>query len=171
MVAGIPLTATAIKLNDPVFLSLMTWPFKDEFVFRLLRDDVPQRIKYGYCRMWAYLDPQSTIVGFGTLDICDECSQFTDGKPHTYIPLLAVHPDMQGRGHGKSIVNHLVGEAACVVAGINIDIHHAVFLDVYEDSAQAIGLYTRCEFFKLNGPFVDSVNGKNFLVMAKRVTA
>jgi ribosomal protein S18 acetylase RimI-like enzyme len=166
----VPLTAIDVKLNDPVFNAMTTWPFKDEFVSRLLVDDIPQRVKYGSGKIWAYGDPQSTLVGFGTLDICTDCSAFTDAQPHTYIPLLAVHPDMQGRGHGKSIVTHLVNEAACVVAGSPGRLHHALFLDVYEESIPAIRLYIGCNFVTLNGPLVDEVNGKTFFVMAKRVT-
>jgi ribosomal protein S18 acetylase RimI-like enzyme len=167
---SIPLTTIDVKLNDPVFNAITTWPFKDEFVLRLLLNDIPQRIKYGSCKFWAYRDPQSTIVGFGTLDICNDCSAFADSKRHTYIPLLAVHPDTQGRGHGKSIVNHLIQEAACQVAR-SPELHHAVFLDVYQESAPAIGLYTACKFEPLDGPLVDDVNGKRFFVMAKRVTS
>lgn len=118
--------------------------------------------------MWAYKDPQQNIVGFGTLDFCDECSQFTEGKPHAYIPLLAVHPDMLGRGYGKSILNHLVEEAEYMVAEEK-ELHHAVFLDVYEFSTVAMSLYARCGFVRLNGPIVDPENGANFFVMAKRV--
>src|SRR4051812_20925146 len=130
MSTAIPLTTIDVKLNDPVFNAIKTWPFKDDFVFRLLVDDIPQRIKYGSCQFWAYRDPHSTIVGFGTLAISTDCSEFADSKPHTYIPLLAVHPDMQGRGHGKAIVNHLIREASCAVARAPAWLHHALFLDV-----------------------------------------
>jgi ribosomal protein S18 acetylase RimI-like enzyme len=166
----VSLTAIDVKLSDPVFNAMRMWPFKDEFVSRLLIDDIPQRVKYGSCKIWAYRDPQSTLVGFGTLDICTDCSEFTDSQPHTYIPLLAVHPEMQGRGHGKSIVHHLVEEAACIVASSPDRLHHAIFLDVYEESIPAIRLYAGCNFVTLNGPLVDDVNGKTFFVMAKRVT-
>jgi ribosomal protein S18 acetylase RimI-like enzyme len=167
---AIPLTTIDVKLNDPVFDAIKTWPFTDEFVFRLLVDDIPQRIKYGSCQFWAYRDPRSTIVGFGTLAISTDCSEFADSKPHAYIPLLAVHPGMQGQGHGKSIVNHLVREAARAVARAPTWLHHALFLDVYEESTPAIRLYASCQFVTLNGPIVDNINGRKFFVMAKRVT-
>ncbi len=166
---AIPLTPIVVNLNDSIFNEIVTWKFEDEFVSRILLNDIPQRLKYASCQMWAYADPERNLVGFGTLDVCKDCSEFSDDQLHTYIPLLAVDSSQQGRGHGKLIVNHLVKQAACVVAG-NKTLHHAVFLDVYENSTAAIGLYTKCGFTKLDGPFVDSDNDKTFLIMAQRVT-
>jgi len=166
---AIPLDPIAVIPHDPIFNALTTWPFKDEFVSRILINDIPIRAKFGLAQVWVYRDPQQNIVGFGTLDFCKECSQFTDGKPHGYIPLLAVHPEKLGRGHGKSILNHLVEEAACMVVR-ETELHHSVFLDVYESSTVAIRLYSRCGFVTLNGPILDPANGENFFVMAKRVS-
>ncbi len=166
----VPLTPIPAQPNDPVFRAIAAWSFEDEFVSRMLASDIPQRAKYGNAQILAYLDPQRNIVGFGTLDVCDDCSMYTGGRLHTYIPLLAVNPDARGRGHGRSIVNHLVHEAARKVAETSA-LHDALFLDVYERSSAAIGLYAKCHFVTLNGPVVDPVNGEPFLVMARRVSA
>jgi len=103
---------------------------------------------------------------------CDEYQQFTDGKLHFYIPLLAVHPSRRGQGHGRAIVEHLVDEAANYFpAELNAFFHDAIFLDVYEESTGAVTLYRKCGFATLGpGPLVDPANGKNFYVMARRFT-
>jgi ribosomal protein S18 acetylase RimI-like enzyme len=50
-------------------------------------------------------------------------------------------------------------------------LHHAVFLDVYEKSVAAIGLYNKCGFQTLgNSSFVDPVNNEPYRVMARRVS-
>ncbi len=169
MIVDGPLSAIPILPASPVFDAIAAWPFEDDFVARLLADDIPLRVTFGSGQIWAYLDPQRTVVGFGTLDVCLDCSQYTDGKPHAYTPLLAVHPAMQGRGYGRSILNHLIGESACKVTDIG-DLHPALFLDAYERSVAAIGLYRRCGFVTLNGPAVDPANGETVVVMAKRVS-
>ena len=166
--AVVALSPIPVQLNSPLFHALAAWPFDDEFVSRMLATDIPQRVKYGNAQVWAYLDPQRDIVGFGTLDICDDCSQYADGKLHTYVPLLAVNPALRGCGHGRSILTHLVERAACKVAEIDV-LHPALFLDVYEHSTAALGLYTKSHFVTLNGPIIDPANGKPFLIMAKRV--
>jgi ribosomal protein S18 acetylase RimI-like enzyme len=170
--AKIPLVPISIELNGPIFNAIASWSFEDEFVCRILTEDIPQRMKYQDGRIWAYRDPENTVVGFGTLSVCNDYREFTGGKYHMYIPLLAVHPDKRGLGHGKTIVDHLVGEAACLVASVRAGImHSAVFLDVYEDSAAAIGLYKSRGFQQLGGTaFVDPLNDKGFYVMAKRVS-
>lgn len=169
--ANIPLVPVPIDPGDPIFDALTRWPFEDEFVSRILRDDIPQRAKYQDGRVWIYTDPASEIVGFGTLSVCADYAALTDGKPHAYIPLLAVHPDKRGLGHGRSIVEHLVGEAAYIVQADPETLHHAVFLDVYEESVAAFGLYLKCGFQALgNRLWVDDLNAKRYRVMAKRVT-
>jgi ribosomal protein S18 acetylase RimI-like enzyme len=111
------------------------------------------------------------VVGFGALSVCDEYRELTGGKFHTYIPLLAVHRERRGLGHGKAIVEHLVREAACLAAVVPPDaMHDAVFLDVYEESAAAFGLHEACGFQALgSSAFIDPLNGKGYYVMARRV--
>lgn len=171
--AGIPLTPFPVDINGPLFQAISKWRLEksEEFVSRILTDDIPQRIKYEQARIWAYRDPDKNIVGFGTLSLCNDLHEFTEGTPlHTYIPLLAVHPDQRGFGHGRTILEHLVGEAAALAAERSDDVSHFVFLDVYEDSKDAIGLYHKCGFQRLgSGPLMDPANGEAFWVMAKRI--
>lgn len=170
--AKIPLTPSLVDIASPLFAAIAQWGFEDEFVGRILTDDIPQRAKYQNCAIWVYLDSDKTIVAFGTLSVCDDYATLTDGKLHTYIPLLAVHPDQRGRGHGRSVVDHLVGEAACIVKAMPEILHPAAFLDVYEESVAAFNLYQKCGFQALgNSPFVDPLNGKKYRVMAKRVSS
>lgn len=100
--AGTQLVAKPIPLNGPIFNAILKWPFAEEFVARVLAEDIPQRVQYQFAKIWAYVDPEKNIVGFGTLSICADYGQFTGGKFHTYIPLLAVHPEKRGRGYGKT---------------------------------------------------------------------
>jgi ribosomal protein S18 acetylase RimI-like enzyme len=162
------LSAIVVKPNDPVYQAISGWSFKDEFVHRILTDDIPRRVNFGNAQIYAYADSQKNVAGFDVLDVCADCSQFTGGQLHAYIPLLGVNPKMQGQGFGTLIVDHLVETAAGVVAASG-QMHPAVFLDVYEESVPAIGLYAKCRFVTLNGPVVDPMNGKRFFVMAKRV--
>src|SRR3954470_12697364 len=92
----IPLVAIPIQLNSPLFVQeICQWPFADSFVSRLLRDDVPQRVKFGKGRIWAYRNPENEIVGFGTIDVCLDYGDMTGNKPHPHIPLLAVNPSKE----------------------------------------------------------------------------
>src|SRR5690349_850202 len=91
----IPLSPAPIGLRSPEFAAISGWPYADPFVSRLLAGDIPQRVLYGNCRVWVYRDPQSQMVGFGTLDVCDDYQEYTGGRPHTYIPLLAVNPTIR----------------------------------------------------------------------------
>ncbi len=59
----IPLTSVLIGLNSREFEAISGWPFADPFVARLLRDDIPQRVQYGNCRIWTYRDPDGRLVG------------------------------------------------------------------------------------------------------------
>jgi ribosomal protein S18 acetylase RimI-like enzyme len=54
---------------------------------------------------------------------------------------------MEGRGHGKWIVRHLIGEAAILASGPG-GCHGILFLDVYTDNIRAITLYEKCGFIK-----------------------
>lgn len=168
--ASTSLVPIVVDPNGAIFEAISAWQFEEEFVHRILTEDVPQRVKYENAAIWAYRDQDKNIVGFGVLSICADYAQFTGQKHHLYIPLLAVHPDRRGLGHGKAIVKHLVDMAACFVQESPGALHNAVFLDVYEDSVNAYNLYLKCDFVSLGDRiFVDPLNGKKYRVMAKRV--
>lgn len=163
------LTPVLIGLGSDEFRAISGWPFVDPFVVRLLENDIPQRVQFGNCRIWVYRDPQGRLVGFGTLDVCGDCRQFTAGENHSYIPLLAVNPTIKSQGYGTSIVRHLVDEAALLaLQGL---CHHVLFLDVYTSSVKAIGVYTTCGFHSITPqPIPDpQEGGKTYIVMAKSV--
>jgi GNAT superfamily N-acetyltransferase len=144
----IPLTPVLIGLESPEFEAIAGWPFADPFVARLLREDIPQRIQFGNCRIWLYRDPQERLVGFGTLDVCGEWREFTGNQDHPYIPLLAVNPTIKSQGYGTGIVRHLVDEAALLaLQGV---CHDVLFLDVYTSSVKAIRVYTACGFAEVS---------------------
>jgi ribosomal protein S18 acetylase RimI-like enzyme len=137
---------------------------------------------YGWCSIWVYRDPHGNIIGFGTLDLSKEYDQFTSGNSHVYIPLLAVNPAFQRRGHGRSIVQHLFAEAVLIAqscAGFPQPLvwgplSDFVFLDVYTANQPAVHLYTTCGFVKLNptAPFLDPhENNEPYIVMAKKIVA
>jgi GNAT superfamily N-acetyltransferase len=165
----IPLTAVPIGLQSSEFEAISGWPFADPFVTRLLRDDIPQRVQFGNCRIWIYRDPNRSLVGFGTLDVCDECRDFTGGRAHPYIPLLARNPTMKRQGYGTSIVRHLIDEAALLA--LQDSCHDVLFLDVYTSSPEAIRVYTKCGFTPVTEqPIPDpQEGGKTYIVMARRV--
>jgi len=160
-----------VSLNNPLFGNICTWPFADAYVSRLLRDDIPQRIKYGHGRVIAFQEPtQGTIVGFGTIDICDDYKALAEHLPHPYIPLLAVHPAHEGNGYGKAIVNQLVAYATVAAARQQpIPCHPVLFLDVYEDNAAARHLYEKHGQFTYAHPHpvLDTAEGKTFMVMSR----
>jgi GNAT superfamily N-acetyltransferase len=140
----IPLTAVLIELDSPEFAAISDWPFADAFVGRLLQNDIPQRVVFGNCGIWTYRDPDARLVGFGTLDICGDCREYTHGKLHPYIPLLAVNPTIRSLGYGTSIVRHLIDQAALLaLRGL---CHDVLFLDVYTTNNKAIRVYTECGF-------------------------
>ena len=123
--------------------------------------------------MWAYRDPENFPHRIWDAQFMLDYHAFSDDMDHTYIPLLAVHPENGGMGHGTSIVTHLVETAACYIdacSKIPNKISDFVFLDVYEESAGAIRTYQKCGFVFLgNCTYSDPINNKSFYVMAKRV--
>ncbi|HZV06887.1 MAG TPA: GNAT family N-acetyltransferase [Gemmataceae bacterium] len=172
-----PMSLTPIRTvpESPEFQSLLTWPFPEHpfhigQVKRVLQNDIPQRSAYGWCLIWLYRDDNGDIVGFGTLDLCEDYARFTGDKPHPYIPVLAVHPNFQNRGHGRRIVEHLVAHAAVSVRKMP-HVSTLLFLDVYK-SNPAISLYEKCGFEVLNpdSPIPDpSENNEPYFIMAKNV--
>lgn len=166
----IPLTAALIELDSEEFLAISSWPFADTFVRRLLQEDIPQRVQFGNCGIWTFRDPDGSLVGFGTLDLCLDCREFTNGKLHPYIPLLAINPTIKSRGYGTSIVRHLIDEAALVaLPGV---CHGVLFLDVYTTSEKAIQVYKDCGFISITPESIPDPreNGKTYIIMAKRVS-
>ena len=99
MVAGqsIPLNAVRTDPNQTEYKALLDWPFSAQpFYVRQVREllqyDIPHRVTYSFGLVWIYRNPAGDAIGFGVLDVCEEYQQFTSGKNHCYIPLLAVHP-------------------------------------------------------------------------------
>ncbi len=167
----IPLTPDPVTLGSPEARTLADWPYPDLFVTRLLRDDIPQRVQFGDCRVWVYRDPAGQLVGFGSLDVCTDYADQSEGRPHPYIPLLAVNPTIKSLGYGTTIVRHLIDEAT-VLASRAGGCHDVLFLDVYTTSEKAIAVYAACGFESITpAPLPDAQDpGKLYLVMAKRLT-
>ncbi len=165
----IPLLPVLITIGSPEYGTISSWPFVNSFVARLLRDDLPERVRSNQTRIWVYCDPDDQLVGFGTLDVCQDYREYTQGSPHPYVPLLAVNPAFERRGHGTSIVQHLIGESAVLIrrAGCARD----VYLDVYQKSVDAIKLYEKSGFVKIiDKAFPDPLErGLSYFVMARQV--
>ena len=75
----IPLTPILIELDSPEFVEIRGWRFDDAYVGRRPQDDIPWRIRRGTCRIWIDRDPGGQLVGFGTIDVCNEFGDFTGG--------------------------------------------------------------------------------------------
>lgn len=166
----VPLTLLSIDLDSPEFAAIMGWPFADPFVIRLLQSDIPQRMLFNHCAVWVYRDPDGNLVGFGTLDLCGDCSEFTSGQLHPYIPLLAINPTIKSLGYGTSIVRHLIDEAALLA--LRTHCHDVLFLDVYTTNAKAIGVYQQAGFVTISPqPISDpEEGGETYVIMARRVS-
>lgn len=166
----IPLTPISITLDSQEFRAICGWPFTDAYIGRLLRNDIPQRVQFGNGRIWNYRDPEGRLVGFGTIDVCGDCCDFTGGKPHPYIPLLAVNPTIHSLGYGTTIVRHLIAEAALLAC--QHECHGDLFLDVYTTNVQAIRVYKKCGFVEVTEqPLSDHLEGgKLYIVMATSVS-
>ncbi len=120
-------------------------------------------------QLWVYREADQEIVAFGTLEISDLYKNWTANRLHPYIPLLAVKPDTQGRGYGRSVIHHLIGQAALhVMSDETLD--DRLFLDVYASSQNAIKSYIKCGFENLTDlPVHDPDSRREYFVMAKRV--
>ena len=77
----IPLDPFPIDVDSVEFRAISGWPHADPFVGRLLRDDVPQRVRFNRGRVWVYRDPGGRLVGFGSLDVCREYEDYTGAAP------------------------------------------------------------------------------------------
>jgi ribosomal protein S18 acetylase RimI-like enzyme len=164
---AIPLSASLISLKSAEFATISNWPYTDSFVQRLLKDDIAHRIVFGNCRLFLYHDPNKQPVGFGALDLCNDYSSMVGKALHPYIPLLAVNPTIQSLGYGRSILNHLIGEAA-VLSRFDY-CADTLFLEVYSASTKAKALYDRAGFQVIAENF-DPIEKKQYEVMAKRVS-
>jgi ribosomal protein S18 acetylase RimI-like enzyme len=160
-----------IELDFNEFKEICNW-FPDSYISRMLLKDIPQRVRFGNCRIWIYRDQNRELIGFGTIDVSEAYLDFTGGRPHLYIPLLAVKPGMDGRGYGKAIVQHLIEQAAIRSSAPGESLEF-LFLDVYEDNGKAIELYKKCGFKNMrNEPTPDpDEGGKRYFIMAMRVSA
>ena len=164
----ISLAPVLIDLDSPEFQAIANWTFSDAFVGRLLRTDIPQRLRFGRCSMWAYRDPDEQLVGFGTLDLCYEYATETAGRIHPYIPLLAVRQASEGRKYAQFIVRHLSDEATLLaLTDVCADV---LYLDVYTTSHAAIHIYKKCGFAPTGDePLPDPTEGGlTYIVMARR---
>jgi ribosomal protein S18 acetylase RimI-like enzyme len=172
----IPISPFSIDPKSEELDAILNWPFPDQPFYkaqikRLLQDDIPQRVVFSNCQVWGYRDPEGKTVGFGTLDLCHEYKRFTNGKAHCYLPVLAVHPDFEGRGHGRSIVQHLIlaAELALTLRGPE-HCSEYFFLDVYTANQRAISLYEKFKFGILSPPIQDpDENNETYVVMAKKL--
>jgi len=157
--APIPLSASRVELGSDDFTLIVKWPYADPYVHRLLRSDLPKRVKFNNGRIWIFRDPMGQPVGFGSFDLCHDYKLFTDGKIHPYIPLIAVNPTIKSLGYGTSIANYLIGEAALIAREVST-CSDVLFLDVYVSNLRAIALYKRVGFEVLtDAPFEDAIEG------------
>ncbi len=165
----IPLTPILIPHDSPEFREIRDWPFADPYIGRLLREDIPRHVILWDCQIWIYHDPDGQTVGFGTIDVCDDYYDFTRNQLHPYIPLLAVNPSMEGRGHGRWIVRDLIDKAG-ILARIE-GCHNVLYLDVYAENEKAIKLYEKCGFMKTKDePRLDSREAdKPYIIMFQQL--
>jgi ribosomal protein S18 acetylase RimI-like enzyme len=175
---AIPLTPIQTGPGRPEFDAILTWPFPDKPFYvaqvkRLLQTDIPHRFRYGaLCLGFVYRTPAGDTVGFGILELASEYAALANGLHHCYIPLLAVHPNFERRGHGSMIVEHLIGEAAGIVRSCRGVISEDLFLDVYTANQPAIRLYANRGFLIINPktPSLDpQENNEPFFIMTKKV--
>jgi ribosomal protein S18 acetylase RimI-like enzyme len=168
----VPLKAAQIELDSTEFQEICGWPLGDEpdaYVSRMLRNDIPLRKELWNTQIWSYRDRTGELVGFGTIEVCDEYQAETDGQNHPYIPLLAVKPSKQGRGYGTAIIRHLIAQGVILVSLQGC--RDVLFLDVYTDKEDVIRLYEKqeCGFEKSAREAIpdDRENNRTFIIMTK----
>ena len=169
--------ARLIFPGEPEYEAILEWPFSDAVFYerqveQLLGTDIPRRVLLESAFVWAYRDQHRNTVGFGTLTVCRDYEILTGGRSHCYIPLLAVNPVFQRRGHGRRIVEHLTAEVVSVARRLE-DCSDVVFLDVYVENTSAISLYEKCGFAVLNpdAPIPDpGENNELYFVMGRKVS-
>ena len=109
--------------------------------------------------------------GSGPWTYVKDYERFTEGKPHPYIPVLAVHPSFPRKGHVQTIVEHLIAESVLMNQG-SADISDKLFLDVYAANQAAVSLYQKCGFATLNPdtPIPDpGEDNEPYVIMAKNL--
>ncbi|MGL6073011.1 MAG: GNAT family N-acetyltransferase [Fimbriiglobus sp.] len=167
------LQARPIRVDSIEYQEISAWihPESNAFVNNYLRENIPRRENDDGCKIWIYVCAENDIVGFGTLVFGDEFPKYSAGFPHFYIPLLSVHPQMQGKGIGKQILTHLI-ETATAESLLNPSCYHSLFLDVYQTSLAAIGMYQKFGFVQIGEAVADDgdINGP-YLIMARRLCA
>jgi GNAT superfamily N-acetyltransferase len=173
---SVALSPVQILPSSSEYQTLQTWPFNNSLFYeaqipRLLQVDIPHRVAFENGMVWVFKDSNSMVAGFGTLALSYEHVQFSNNQIHTYIPLLAVHPNYRKHGYGTWIVEYLVAEAALLARSCPL-ISDRVFLDVYTANPAA-GMYSsKCGFTVLNPtqPIPDPAeNNEPFLVMVRSV--
>lgn len=166
----ISLTPRLIELNSSEFAEIASWKFPDSFVPRLLKEDLPHRMVFDNCRIWIYREPSALPVGFGTMQLSTDCSAYTGGVPHPFIPLLAVNPGIKSLGYGTTILKHLVAEAV-LLASHSQNCADVLFLEVYAHSRKAMSIYLKEGFVPLTDePRPDPTEGSPYFIMAKRIS-
>jgi ribosomal protein S18 acetylase RimI-like enzyme len=169
--------ARLIFPSEPEYEAILEWPFSkavfyERQVEQLLGTDIPRRVLLESAFVWAYRDRDRNTVGFGTLSVSKDYERLTGGRSHCYIPLLAVNPVFQRRGHGRRIVEHLTAEAVSVARSLK-DCSDVIFLDVYVANTSAISLYEKCGFAVLNpdAPIPDpGENNKLYFVIGMKLS-
>jgi ribosomal protein S18 acetylase RimI-like enzyme len=166
------LSPQLVEIDSPEFRAISDWPFRDPYVTRLLREDIPQRALFNRCKVWIYRNPGGDLVGFGTIEVSDEYRTYANHDRHPYLPLLAVNPTIPSLGYGTSILRHLTGEATLLASYPDSRCSDLFFLDVYQDNDKAIKLYTDNGFQQISPiPIPDPDEGKRpYIVMARRVS-
>ncbi len=160
-----------IPVVEQVIQQICCWPFEDSYIPRLFQTDIKQRVRRGRAGIWLYADVNKEIIGFGTIDVCWDYKYVTGDRPHPHIPLLAVRPDLRGKGIGTSIVSHLIGDAVLRAHWPGLNCYPAVFLEVYTDNVAGIRTYEKSGFEKLSDePTYDPEEKKHYFIMVRSLS-
>jgi GNAT superfamily N-acetyltransferase len=88
----------AIPSIDQYFDLFLTTGWNEEYHFT--KNEVEEANKHSWYSVSSYLDDR--LVGFGRI--------ISDGIYHALIVDVIVHPDYQGKGIGREIMNRLIGK-------------------------------------------------------------
>jgi ribosomal protein S18 acetylase RimI-like enzyme len=125
----------------------------------------------GRAGIFLYTDVNREVIGFGTIDVCLDYKYLTGNRPHPHIPLIAVRPDLRGKGIGTLIVKHLIGEALLRASWPGLNCYQAVFLEVYTDNSAGIRTYQKNGFENLSDePSYDTEEKKNYFIMVRSLS-